>query len=428
MKKIAIIGAGLSGLMAAYLLKENLHVPVIIFEEGNDLETRRQKDNNLTSGIGGAGTCFGGKFCFPPASQEIWSKTNFSSYNFDEFLNKCIIPFLTYDHPLEWDNIDSSLNVHGLVRRKNYLSFLIPKVEMKSFVDGLVKSVCHSGVEIRSRCSVKKIRPNASGYAITYRLQDSSVAETEFFEYVFVAAGRYSADVITTLLPTGVRILPQNPDMGFRLSVDMATDKVFSDIGKDVKLKTEWQNIGVRTFCVCSGGDKVKVRMKGLTYFDGHFDEQLTTISNMGILARSPKIKGYAGIVRYCRLLERYNSLDLSLEEYIDISDHLMDEAPEYAEIFYALRLFVTLLQQNGVLNSHFKEYPLYLPSVDGFNPKVETNAYFETAIKNLYVIGDASGSSRGFVQAMWSAFCASKHLAAKITREPILQMESNNR
>ncbi len=428
MKKIAIIGAGLSGLMTAHLLKEWLNIPVIIFEEGNDLETRRQKDNNLISGIGGAGTCFGGKFCFPPASQEIWSKTNLSSYNFDEFLRKCIKPFLTYDYPLEWDNIDSSLNVHGLVRRKNYLSFLISKVEMKGFVDGLVKSVCHSGVEIRSRCSVQKIRPNASRYEITYRLQNSSVSDTEFFEYVFVAAGRYAADVITTLLPTGVRILPQNPDMGFRLSVDMATDKVFSDIGKDVKLKTEWQNIGIRTFCVCSGGDKVKIRMKGLTYFDGHFDEQLTTISNMGILARSPKIKGYAGIVRYCRLLERYSSLDLSLKEYIDISNHLMDEAPEYAEIFYALRLFVIILQQNGVLNSHLKDYPLYLPSVDGFNPKVETNAYFETAIKNLYVIGDASGSSRGFVQAMWSAFCASKHLTAKITREPILQMELNNR
>ena len=105
-----------------------------------------------------------------------------------------------------------------------------------------------------------------------------------------------------------------------------------------------------------------------------------------------------------------------------------MDEAPEYAEIFNALRLFVTLLQHNGVLNNPLSEYPLYLPSVDGFNPKVETNTYFETVIKNLYVIGDASGNSRGFVQAMWSAFCASKHLTAKITREPILQMESNDR
>ena len=78
MKKIAIIGAGLSGLTMAYNIKRNCGANVVIFEKGKCyIERIEVESNELLCGEGGAGTVFGGKLCFPPASSGVWLRSNF---------------------------------------------------------------------------------------------------------------------------------------------------------------------------------------------------------------------------------------------------------------------------------------------------------------------------------------------------------------
>ena len=68
-----------------------------------------------------------------------------------------------------------------------------------------------------------------------------------------------------------------------------------------------------------------------------------------------------------------------------------------------------------GVINRKLNEYPVSLPSVDRINPRIAINENFETPLRNVYVVGDATGISRGFIQSMWSAYCATKHILNKL-------------
>lgn len=422
MKKIAIIGAGLSGLMSAFLLKSNENVEITIFEEGFPFEERVGLDSpSLVSGVGGAGTVFGGKFCFPPASQKIWEKTYYSRERFEIFFNKYIVPFLETKIILsEWDKIPA-FNIYRGIVKKNYQSLLISKRELNSFVEKIVNELLQMGVEIQTRCSVKHVRKRKSGYMLEYSYANIGLQEKAYFDYVLVATGRYSADNIDEQLKGLVAISYQRPDLGLRISMDLKSHEVFQKIGSDVKLKTHICGIDARTFCVCSGGDSATVSLKELNYYDGHFGGRITSTVNMGILARSPYIYGYDTIVLYCKLLQKYMGLDLSLKDYVAYAHKMVEQVGIFNDLADGLVSFILMMKRSGILNDNLDSYPVYLPSVDRLNPIIHTNSTFETKSQNLYVIGDASGESRGFIQAMWSAFCASENILEKISNQSII-------
>ena len=208
----------------------------------------------------------------------------------------------------------------------------------------------------------------------------------------------------------------QCPDLGLRLSVPRTNGNIFSEVGKDVKIKTQINGIGVRTFCVCSGGDKTLVSTNRIQYYDGHFGEDITPIANLGILARSPKLCGYNYAEEYCSCLKKYANSEMTLSDFVKNWNKLISETSIFDEILYALVCFIKRLQAGGKFpeNLDLDQCPVFIPSVDNLSPMVNTNKHFETNCHNLYVIGDACGMSRGFIQSMWSGFCASKNIISK--------------
>ena len=93
-RKIAIVGAGLSGLVAAYNLCKNGNTQVIIFERGKEYSKRSVLvESDLAYGEGGAGTIAGGKFCFPPASKGVWIRSQMQVDEFENFENQILRPF-----------------------------------------------------------------------------------------------------------------------------------------------------------------------------------------------------------------------------------------------------------------------------------------------------------------------------------------------
>jgi predicted NAD/FAD-dependent oxidoreductase len=57
--RIAIVGAGSSGLLAAYKLMENTNVTIDVYEKGRDIDLRTRQD--VLTGFGGAGAFSDGK-------------------------------------------------------------------------------------------------------------------------------------------------------------------------------------------------------------------------------------------------------------------------------------------------------------------------------------------------------------------------------
>lgn len=418
-KNVVIVGAGVSGLISAYLLKSFSDVSVTIIDKGEKYEERLlDKDPDMLCGVGGAGTLGGGKLCLPPASERIWNKTEFSTDDFQTFWKLCIFPFVNnrIRNTQYAEEISRSFGVYeNNIYRKRYGTMLLPKPEMNSFVINLVKKNLELGVRIDTECELKGVAAiKDDKYLAQY--YHCGIIQREIADAIIIASGRSSADRISSWLPQNVEIVNQCPDLGLRLSVPRTNGNIFSEVGKDVKIKTQINGIGVRTFCVCSGGDKTLVSTNRIQYYDGHFGEDITPIANLGILARSPKLCGYNYAEEYCSCLKKYANSEMTLSDFVKNWNKLISETSIFDEILYALVCFIKRLQAGGKFpeNLDLDQCPVFIPSVDNLSPMVNTNKHFETNCHNLYVIGDACGMSRGFIQSMWSGFCASKNIISK--------------
>lgn len=419
MKKIAIVGAGLSGLLTAYLISECSEVQVTIFEKGVPFEEREKSlTPDLLSGVGGAGTVFGGKFCLPPASAGIWKKTGYRNKDFSEFAQKCIVPFFKEDVLLQPRQLQDYMKIYEGLYVKNYESKFVSRKNMHKFVLELLYKVEVQGVKIKSNCEFQSVEKKGEGFLVTSKCD--GIQLIQYFDNLILASGRYSSDAICKWLGKLVNVRLQNPDLGIRFTMDKLESTIFSQNGKDIKIKKKFGNIGVRTFCVCTGGGGALVDLKGMKYYDGHFDDKLTDAVNLGILARSPFIFGFEGAALFCLCLKKYIKADLSLKDYIKYSNRLIKETNMFDDILDSIKLFVLLLQQYGIIGENMDNYPVWLPSVDRLNPEIEINSFFETSCHNLYVIGDATGISRGFIQSMWSAYCVSKNIVSELEKSKV--------
>lgn len=403
---VVIVGGGLSGLSAALSIAQAGDIQVTILEKGDDYSTRlRSAEASILCGLGGAGTLSGGKLCFPPASKGVWRKTASMAHEFAQFRSTYfsnlkfsdrndMIPFIPKD----------AKNVFC----KNYSNKLILKEEMNKWVSNLIASVETLGVTIRCNCEFLQFKHCDDGVTVTFRNKEGYLEQQEV-SYLLLATGRTSTALLRRTLGES-RLLPEMPDLGIRLSLECNQQSVFASIGKDVKLKCSMGDFLLRTFCVCSGGDAVKVSDDEHWYFDGHFGRELTNSTNLGILARTPKLRGTGVAADYLRAMQRYLDAEMSLSDFMRYYK-LLAHNNQYESLFSAIVSFVQELQKMGFIEQHPSTIPIMIPSVDQFNPVVLTSGSFETSMPGIFVIGDAAGISRGFVQALWSGYCAAERI-----------------
>lgn len=415
MKKVAIVGAGLSGLVMAYNISKRNDVHVVILERGKRFEDRKASVGaDLVSGEGGAGTVCGGKLCFPPASSGVWRRSRLRKKEFMEFKEFCLDSFITSKNFPTTITSTENFSMRSNMFLKEYPSVFLQKAEMQAFVCNLLDAVKKQGVAILHNCEFIDYEKSKEKFVIKCKNNNREEILGNY-DYLILASGRLSSDQIPKWIRTKNAIVMQNPDLGIRFTTNFDKDSIFGDIGKDVKVKAKFGDIGVRTFCVCSGGNKAIVDINGMKYYDGHFEDEITNQVNLGILARSPYIHGYEGAALYCACLESYLNSDYSLKDFVECSDRLIKNTIIFSDILTSIKKFIFLLMQGGMIDENLDKYPVYFPSVDKLNPIIKTNQYFETTYDNLYIIGDAVGISRGFVQSMWSAYCASNHIMMKL-------------
>lgn len=403
---VIVVGGGLSGLTAAAYLAD-AGVDVTLLEQGKEYASRREENGSeILVGLGGAGTISGGKLCFPPASGAIWRKTRESLIKFRPFCQNtfsglhAILPF-----PQQEVNCTSDA-----IARKEYHTELVLKNSMRAFVSEMICKTIQKGVTVRCGCQVENLCRTTGDYEVLFH-NEAGERERLKGQYVVLATGRTSVPFLQSVLRP--KHLHQ-PDMGIRLTTD-TKQPAFSVIGEDVKLKQKVGRFLVRTFCVCSGGGSVKTSAYGYTCFDGHFKGQLTDHTNLGILARSP-IYSEPGVTgHYLRAMQRYVDAEISLKDFIKYHV-LLAKGSGYESLFEALTLFISELYRSNMLTQNADEIPVMLPAVDRINPFIHTNGDFESQLPHIYVTGDASGISRGFVQAMWAGYCTAKGIISQIT------------
>lgn len=417
---VVIVGGGISGLTAASELCRLTHCRVLLLEQGDTYQNRLASDSpNLLAGLGGAGTIGGGKLCYPPASGAIWKKTAPRySHAFYPHLERYMLSG-AFAHEHSTMKLEKGCDFKNRYYEKRYASKLLLRHDMEQLIQELIRAVRRQAV-IRTCCRFMEYCNYGDKKLVTYTAKDGSHQVSTRF--LVLACGRSFARELPQLLPAEAVV--QHPvDLGIRLVFPRRSNSGFYRAGQDVKLKAVYGDVSVRTFCVCSGGELAKVQYYGQTYYDGHFGDNLTSEVNLGILARSPYCVGTEAAIRYLAAYQDMVGQDITLAQFLRCWKSI-PKVEEHRLLFSAIARFCQSLLDAEQLGANVDKIRVAMPSADRFNPLVQTDEDFCTADPSIWVVGDAAGISRGFVQSCWSGYCAASGLAEKLLfrKERIIQ------
>lgn len=413
---VIIVGGGISGLTVANELSRHSYCRIMVLEKGTTYQERQQAvDSNLLEGLGGAGTIGGGKLCYPPASGAIWRKTGMQSPNYLRSLLQCYMDLSHTQWVCNNETIEGKYDCNFQYRyyEKKYVSELITKTEMAQFIQGLIDKAMNNSVVIRTGCKMIDYLCNRDEKQVVYT-DKTGCTRSATTQHLVFACGRSAAEQLVELLPKSY-IKQQPADLGIRLVFPRRSQSIFAHVGKDVKLKAHYGNILVRTFCVCSGGTLARIHYHGVDYFDGHFDDKISTEVNLGILARSPDCVGTKAAIDFIRSYQDMVNKKISLVWFLKNWPDLA-KTDTHRELFAAIAQFSKHLLDSGKFAADPEEITVAMPSVDRYSPIIKTDRNFCTNDLGVWVVGDAAGISRGFVQSFWSGYCSAASIAGELS------------
>lgn len=437
------VGAGPANLAAANLLLERGITNIIILEEGDSLNRRGcpgQRQTlcahcngnrcHVTGGEGGCSALFGNKLCYFPASNRI----------LDYFSEHIVADSFGYLDALLGQHFNSrfnSISTHTLTLRgdgspvrKNYTSDVLLQPQFQYLIRKLLSRPLLAGT-VRLNKEVAEItKPTPSTFRIVTRC--GAVIESG---RVVLGCGRSShAFLRRAFASLGIQWHENCQDVGLRLE---APSEFFTDeyaYQADPKYKFTHPGRGTsRTFCACNGGAIVPVKFGHSYYAEGAFGGELTERNNIAFMVRATTPTPIHELERWCAAVNAascgtlllgsvplnaasgsFVSAIMKLIPYWPSDDHRV----MMAELLtLTLGGNISLLRRSEKAGSVLR---VYGPAIDLYWPQPDLTKSLETRIHGLYLLGDAAGVSRGFVQSMVSgAAWALIQLADEFVKSP---------
>lgn len=450
MKRIAIIGAGTSCL--ALLESLNLDTTeVTVYDCGSDPFNRKTDD--LLYGFGGAGTFSDGKLSFSPAVggelpsliPKLSAKKTFTEYATKAAsIWKGIVPPI--ETPL-YTNLAQTFCQHNM-----------------SLIDG---KFVHLGTEAVQNTIKEMYNTLISRKSITYRqnqkyyysikvvgdhilianssgkdddtLRDSDYSE---YDYLVIATGRTPPAFFIDYLDRigGKDLYTDNIiDIGVRYEIPASITNYITD--KLYEFKVQYYTLAgemVRTFCVNPGGYVVKENSNGYSLVNGHSfkaKEKKTENTNFAILVRQQFTSPFKDAVEYGKSLAVLanklaggnNCLVQRLSDFR--SGRRSTESrilkglvsPTYAAVPGDLNLVLPRRIANAIedfIVNLNKAVPgiandsnlLYGLEIKFYSVKYNLNEHLQIPKLPIFVIGDASGYTRGIMQASISGMMVAEY------------------
>lgn len=420
--KIVLIGAGVGNLMAAnYLLRQGVK-DFVILEKGKDLKERSCPGSekyrcqncsicSVTDGVGGANALNGNKICHFPASSGVI-----------DFVGEDILtPALNFIN-----SFSSVISKEYLERKqgKNHLKYYLSDVLIRSDFADLIHNLTKDISDyIQTGVEVLKISTLSKEHFRVY-------TQSEIYEanHIVFGTGRSSYSFLSQYLSENEYECKQlSQDVGIRIE---GPRKLFSSkyyYQVDPKLKFEYSNGVGRTFCAHNQGLVVPVKMGDSYYADGAFGNLSSEFNNIALMVRSnlPLLGGR--LEKWAKQINNSSSNGLLLgvvritspKETIYQILKLINvfPTPVHADLFERL-LNDLFVGENSILdfsNSTGLELRIYGPAIDRYWTRPILNSDFSIKNnKNVFIIGDAAGLSRGFLQAMFSGYAWANRFLSK--------------
>lgn len=449
---LIIVGAGPSGIFTAFELnRKQPDKKILLIEQGKAIEKRNcPKDKtkkcvncqpycSITTGFSGAGAFSDGKLSLSP---EVGGDLpELIGYDYvQELIDYTDKIYLQFGADTKVEGVESKEEIKE-VRRKAIEAGLklvdcpirhLGTEKAQEIYQKIQNHLADNGVEIKFGTQTTDIIVEdgfIKGVTVTDSLKKTS-DERFYADSVVISAGRKGADWLKSLcVEHDISHRAGTVDIGVRVEVRNEVMERVNNILYESKL------IGypapfkdkVRTFCQNPGGFVSQENYDdNLAVVNGHsYKDKKSNNTNLAILSSHNFSHPFNQPIKYgAKVAELVNMLGggrILVQRYGDILDgkrtwqnelsrsNVVPTLPDAVagDITSAMpyRTMTNIINFIEALNTVVPGFAgtetlLYGPEVKFYSNKVEISQEFETSIKNLYCLGDASGWTRGLMMA----------------------------
>jgi uncharacterized FAD-dependent dehydrogenase len=440
-----IIGAGPAGIFAALTLADSGVKPILILEQGNDINLRRRRGGrDILCGWGGAGAFSDGKLTL---SSEVGGFLGdlIPKGDLERLLKETDTIYLNYGAPRKTYGQISDQTEELYAKAKQvgleFIQMEIRHVGTENCLPLLkaMRNNLEDKAEIRTLCRVKRIRVEGRRVVGVDLDRGKSVNG----KIVIAAPGRTGSNWMREeALRLGLSAVPSPIDIGVRVETPAAVLQSITDVAYESKLiyYTETFDDKVRTFCMNPYGEVVTEETNGIITVNGHsYSKKKTENTNFAILVSSSFTEPFDDPIAYGKYISHLANLlgrgvivqrlgDLmegrrSTTERISrcITRPTLGSATpgdlSFVIPYRYLRDIIEMLEAldkiaSGVFSRHTL---LYGVEVKFYSHRIKLTGNLESEIDNLFIIGDGAGITRGLLQASASGIWAAKEALRRI-------------
>ncbi|MBU0735633.1 MAG: FAD-dependent oxidoreductase [Proteobacteria bacterium] len=439
---VVIIGAGPAGIFAALTLADLGISEILLLEQGKDLSQRKgQNPADRLCGWGGAGAFSDGKLTL---STEVGGalKDFIEDSVLHQLLKSTDEIYAAHGAP---DRIfgENWVQVEELADRARLAGLeLIPNRirhigtdNCRSVLERFRKSLAER-IEISTESEVEELIADHG------RIQGVRLANGRSIgaKFVVVAPGRSGARWMKRQAESlGLKTRATSVDIGVRVELPAPVLKEITDTIYESKLVHYSKTFDekVRTFCMNPYGEVVTEENNGIITVNGHsYAEKRTDNTNFAILVSSVFTEPFDDPIAYGHDIARLANLigggvivqrlaDLlagrrSTRERIDrclTKPTLSDATPGDLSFVFPYRHLLSIIEMlqalEGIAPGVYSRHTLlYGVEVKFYSNRIDVSSEMETAIGNLFAIGDGAGITRGLLQASVSGILAARAIA----------------
>lgn len=453
---VIIVGAGPSGIFSALELKKtNPNLSVLMVEKGNAMEKRvcpKRKTGicvgcqpcNITTGFAGAGAFSDGKLSLSP--DVGGDLPEYIGYDETRALIR-EVDQVYLDHGADTrvfgrDQQEAIAHIRRKAIENNLKLVECPVRHMGTEVGYTIYSriqrylTQNLGVTIRFRTAVTDLVVE-DGVAVGVKVGE----ETILGDAVVMGIGREGSQWFSKICTLeGIKTTVGKVDIGVRVETRNEIMAEINDSLYEGKLKyyTPTFDDAVRTFCSNPGGEvSTEYYDNGLAVVNGHSykaDEKKTDNTNFALLVSKGFTEPFNEPITYGKhiaelanmltgkkiLVQRYGDFirgRRTTDERLNrsnITPTLKDAVPGDLGLVLPYRIMKDIDEMIVALDKvspglASEETLLYGVEVKFYSNRVDVDDHFMTNIKNLYVMGDGAGITRGLMQASVNGVCVAR-------------------
>ena len=442
---VIIIGAGPAGIFTSITLAKMGIGRVLLIEQGKDIDKRdRRSGRDMLCGWGGAGAYSDGKLNLSTEVGGFLSEF-MSSKKLEILLREADKIYLRYGAPEKIFGANlPEIEILSANARKVGLTFvptMIRHMGTENCISVLerMRQDLTDETSIKTECRVEEILTHKNK-ATGVRLADGQVINSHF---VVAAPGRIGAGWMKSQADLlNLSSVPSPVDIGLRIEAPAPIMEPLTKEAYEAKLiyYSKTFDDKVRTFCMNPYGEVVLEQSDDIITVNGHsYAQRKSDNTNFALLVSSTFTDPFHDPIKYGKyiaslanmlgkgpIIQRLGDLlagRRSTEKRIGkciTKPTLHNATPGDLSFVLPYRYLKDIIEMLEILDNlapgiFSRHTLLYGVEVKFYSHRIKLTNHLESDVRNLFIIGDGAGITRGLIQASISGIVAGEEIASRL-------------